>query len=59
MGQLMTECHDALKLKARHAKLENALHAEEAKPLPDPLAVAVIKKQKLHLKDELARLERV
>ena len=59
MSETISECHEAAKLKARHAQLDNALHAEENKPLPDPLALASLKKKKLHLKDELARLESV
>ena len=44
-------------LKARHAELEVALDAEVGKPFPDQAAVATIKKQKLRIKDEIARLE--
>ena len=59
MSAMTSECHEATKLKARHAQLDNALHAEENKPLPDPLALASLKKKKLLLKDELMRLESV
>ena len=44
-------------LKARHAELESALVAEENRPHPDDVSIAVIKKKKLQLKDELQRLE--
>lgn len=44
-------------LKARHAELESALDAEAAKTVPDQATVATIKKQKLRIKDEIARLE--
>ncbi len=44
-------------LKEQHAKLEDALNAESSKPLPDETAVATIKKQKLRIKDEIARLQ--
>lgn len=43
-------------LKAEHAKLENALEEEEARPLPDSLAIASIKRQKLAIKDEIEQL---
>ena len=44
-------------LKTQHAELENALEAEEAKLQPDDVTVAEIKKRKLAIKDEIARLE--
>ena len=44
-------------LKARHAELEQELDAEASKPFPDRTAVANIKKQKLKIKDRIARLE--
>lgn len=57
MSGLNTEGHDMAKLKARHAQLDTALHSEENKPLPDQVAIAILKKKKLMLKDELARLQ--
>ena len=45
------------KLKARHAELEQELDTEASKPFPDQTAVANIKKQKLKIKDQIARLE--
>ncbi len=47
---------ETARLRARHAKLENALLAEESKLQPDQAAIATLKKQKLRLKDELARI---
>jgi len=44
-------------LKARHAELENELTAEEHKTQPDPVAFATIKRQKIRLKNEMARIE--
>ena len=44
-------------LKARHAELENELTTEEHKIQPNPVAVSAIKKQKLLLKDQMARIE--
>lgn len=55
----MSELHEIEQLKARHAALETALDSEERKPHPDDLSIADIKKQKLRIKDELARREHV
>jgi len=43
-------------LQARHAELEGALQNEAARPAPDPVVVAELKKQKLRIKDEIAKL---
>ena len=43
-------------LKARHAELEEALSQENARPLPDAATIADLKKRKLRIKDELAKL---
>ena len=44
-------------LKARHRQLEDAITAENARPMPDAAAIAGLKKRKLQIKDELARLQ--
>jgi len=44
-------------LRARHAELEEALNIETHRPLPDQVAIQDIKKQKLRIKDELARID--
>lgn len=44
-------------LKARHAELEEALDIETHRPQPDQVAIQEIKKRKLQIKDELARIE--
>ncbi|MEX2455161.1 MAG: YdcH family protein [Rhodospirillaceae bacterium] len=59
MSALSAEGHDTAKLKARHARLDNDLHSEERKPLPDQAMIVTLKKRKLMLKDELARIEKV
>ena len=46
----------AASLKARHAELEEALSLETARPLPDAATIAELKKRKLRIKDELAKL---
>lgn len=43
-------------LKGKHAELDTALTKEEHRPQPDPVAVAILKKQKLKIKEELAQL---
>ncbi len=46
-------------LKARHAGLEAQIAEETRKPHPDDTTIHALKKEKLKLKDEIARLERV
>jgi hypothetical protein len=43
-------------LKAKHADLERKIEAEEQRPMPDTVAVHSLKKEKLKIKDEIARL---
>ena len=43
-------------LQTKHAGLDARLRAEMARPAPDAAMVADIKKQKLRLKEEIARL---
>lgn len=43
-------------LKAKHAELEGQIIHENSRPHPDQIAIAGLKKQKLKIKDELARL---
>ena len=43
-------------LKARHAELEEALHTEQVRPAPDEGRVHDLKRKKLAVKDEMARL---
>lgn len=40
-------------LEAKHARLDRQIASESQRPLPDPLVLAVLKKQKLRLKEEL------
>lgn len=44
-------------LKAQHSELESALEHEEARPLPDSLAIASLKRKKLAIKDEIEQLD--
>ncbi|HEY5608851.1 MAG TPA: YdcH family protein [Alphaproteobacteria bacterium] len=43
-------------LRAKHADLEGQIVQETSRPLPDQIAIVSLKKQKLKIKDELARL---
>jgi len=43
-------------LSAKHAGLDARLCAEMARPAPDSVLIATLKKQKLKLKEELNRL---
>jgi hypothetical protein len=43
-------------LEAKHAKLEQDVMREEARPAPSTIALAHLKKEKLRIKDELNRL---
>jgi hypothetical protein len=46
-------------LKARHAGLEAQINEEAKRPHPDDTTIHALKKEKLRIKDEIARLERV
>ncbi|MDX1486132.1 MAG: YdcH family protein [Alphaproteobacteria bacterium] len=45
------------KLKSDHAGLEQEIEEELSRPYPDDQHIANLKRQKLRIKDELARLE--
>ena len=45
-------------LKAKHAAIDEALHAESTRPHPDETAIASLKRQKLKLKDTIKGLAR-
>ncbi len=40
-------------LNVKHAKLEDQIHKEMQSPMPDTVLLSKLKKQKLHIKDEL------
>ena len=44
-------------LKVEHQDLDAAVDALEAKPRPDQIQIARLKKKKLRLRDEIVRLE--
>ncbi|MBY0305755.1 MAG: hypothetical protein B7Y43_06435 [Sphingomonas sp. 28-62-20] len=41
-------------LEAKHAKLDSRIASESRRPLPDPLTLAALKKEKLRLKEEIS-----
>jgi len=43
-------------LRAKHAELEKSIHEQEIHPKPDDDVIHALKKQKLRVKDEIARL---
>jgi hypothetical protein len=46
-------------LRVEHQDLDAAVHALEAKPMPDQIQIARLKKKKLALRDAIAQLEDV
>jgi len=44
-------------LKSKHHVLEAAIEEENNRPHPDDLEIAILKKQKLRIKDEIVALE--
>ena len=40
-------------LEAKHATLDQRIHAESQRPMPDDTVIAELKKQKLRLKEEI------
>jgi hypothetical protein len=45
------------RLRQEHQDLDAAVHALQETPLPDQLRIARLKKRKLSLRDQIARLE--
>ena len=43
-------------LEDKHAELEQAIEVENSRPLPDELLIQELKRQKLRIKDEIARI---
>lgn len=44
-------------LSSKHAELEQAIEDENHRPLPDNLLITQLKRRKLRIKDEIARLQ--
>jgi hypothetical protein len=45
-------------LESRHANIEQRIASEGARPRPDDAALAKLKIEKLHLKEEMEKLRR-
>ena len=43
-------------LKSRHTELEIRIAEEDHRPMPDPDVMSRLKREKLHLKEEIERL---
>jgi hypothetical protein len=46
-------------LRAEHRRLENQIDEEMQRPVPDTIRIQVIKRKKLRIKDEIAKLSSV
>lgn len=55
-GETISLSHRIDHLQDEHTQLEQALAEEEARPMPDSLRIASLKRRKLAIKDELADL---
>ncbi|SNB63448.1 hypothetical protein SAMN07250955_103335 [Arboricoccus pini] len=42
-------------LRSKHARLEQQIHDEMNRPLPDPAMLSRLKKEKLRIKEEIER----
>lgn len=52
----MTAIPSLEQLQKKHSDLDDALHHEESRPMPDDSVIARLKKEKLRLKDAMASL---
>ena len=43
-------------LRNKHADLEDQIHQEQIRPVPDPVTIRSLKRAKLEIKDEMRRL---
>ncbi len=53
---MSTESH-IVQLREKHANLKQQIDVEIHRPEPDSIRISDLKKQKLRIKDEIARLE--
>ncbi|MBM3518020.1 MAG: DUF465 domain-containing protein [Alphaproteobacteria bacterium] len=54
----MTSGVDIETLRSRHRELEQEIDDEARRPLPDSMRIAELKRLKLRIKDDIARLSR-
>ena len=52
----MTVAEHVDALRAKHATLKQAVEQENQRPHPDDLHIAELKREKLRIKDEIAKL---
>jgi len=53
----MTVAEHVAALRAKHAALKQSVEEENQRPHPDEFHIAELKREKLRIKDEIARLE--
>jgi hypothetical protein len=53
----MTVAEHVEALRAKHAALKQYVEEENQRPHPDEFRIAELKREKLRIKDEIARLE--
>jgi hypothetical protein len=54
-SESMTNSHST-SLMAKHARIDAQITSERSRPSPDEMLVAMLKKQKLRIKEALAKL---
>jgi len=57
-GNIMSLVERLDSLRMKHQKLEQAVHSEHARPLPDTLTLKRLKMEKLRVKEEMDRIAR-
>ena len=55
----MTNPDDLVALEARHAALEQEIHDESHRPLPDQTHLTDLKRRKLQIKEQIERMSGV
>ncbi len=53
----MTDPNQLEALRVHHAELDKRLTEEQARPLPDSSVVALLKRQKLAIKDQISNFK--
>jgi hypothetical protein len=54
-GEPFMETSHINALQQKHAGIEQQIHAELTRPMPDAAAIQALKKKKLRIKEEIAR----
>jgi len=53
MEECMAVAAHVKELENKHAQIDRQIQTEQKNPLPDTLRITSLKKQKLHLKDQI------